>query len=470
MPPPLDLTTDNHPGYRDALDYLYRRINYERLIDRGSRYRFRLERMSEMLRHLGLAKYLHDATAVPGRLPSVPLVHIAGTKGKGSTAAMVAAVLTASGLRTGLYTSPHLHRLEERFRVDGQPCSAAQLVASVDRLRPVVDQLEATCGTPSFFELTTALAMLHFELSGCDAVVLEVGLGGRLDSTNVCAPSVTAVTSIGLDHQHVLGDTLVKIAAEKAGIIKPGIPVVSGVADADAAAVVAARADQQQAPLFQLGEAFQAHVEPAAEWGIQLGYEGLQPPLCDRLEFALPLEGAHQGRNAAVATAILQLLRHQGMAIPPAALATAFAGLRYEARIERFPLPNQAWGIVDGAHNRDSIAALCETLRQRCAARPLAIVFGTSVDKDAREMLEMLAQLDTQLTLTRFWGNPRFTEPAALWELVPTSVRPRTRVIPDPVQACEQALPEVSPGGTLVVCGSLFLAAETRAWFQSRQR
>ena len=176
--------------------------------------------MSELLSDLGLGRFLHSSHPVP----PVPLIHIAGTKGKGSVAAMAASILTASGLRTGLYTSPHLHRLEERFRVDGQICSPKQLVPLVERLRQTVDPPSSNDpssgeGNASFFELTTALALLHFEREKCEAIVLEVGLGGRLDSTNVCAPSVSVVTSIGLDHQHVLGEDVVQIAAEKAGII-----------------------------------------------------------------------------------------------------------------------------------------------------------------------------------------------------------------------------------------------------------
>lgn len=213
--------------YQDALGFLYDRINYERMASGTSRYPFRLKRITELLRRLGLAGYLHTDSPEP----KVPLVHIAGTKGKGSTAAMLAAALSAADLRTGLYTSPHLHHLEERFRVDGQPCSSEQLISLVEQIKPATELVEQQIGSLSFFELTTAIALMHFDATECDAIVMEVGLGGRLDSTNVCSPSVSAITSIGLDHQHVLGETLVEIAAEKAGILKAGVPVVSGVAD-----------------------------------------------------------------------------------------------------------------------------------------------------------------------------------------------------------------------------------------------
>ena len=251
---------ESHPvddqAYREALGFLYDRIDYERMASETARYPFRLQRTNQLLEQLGLGEYLHSQT----NQPKVPIIHIAGTKGKGSTAAMVAAALSAAGLRTGLYTSPHLHRLEERFQIGGQPCTSSDLVSLVARVEPITESIAHQANrSPSFFELITAIALLHFDASHCDAIVLEVGLGGRLDSTNVCAPSVTAITSIGLDHQHVLGESLAEIAAEKAGICKPGVPSVSGVVGREAAEVIEARALQGGSTLFQLGRDFFIH-------------------------------------------------------------------------------------------------------------------------------------------------------------------------------------------------------------------
>ncbi len=462
---PIDSRPDDQP-YQAALKFLYERINYERIVQPTTRYTFRLQQISRLMRRLGLSAYLYEpAQSLTSAAPKVPLVHIAGTKGKGSTAAMVSAALTAAGLRTGLYTSPHLHRLEERFRIDGLPCSAAELVALVDQIAPAVEAVESELGPPSFFELTTALAMLRFDKAECDAIVLEVGLGGRLDSTNVCASSVTAITSIGLDHQHVLGETLVEIAAEKAGIIKTNVPVVSGATDSGAAAVIAACAERHHCDLFTLGTDFDYRSSPAADWGSLFEYHGHRFPLRDRIRTSLPLEGDHQSRNAAIAIAILDLLRDQGIAIPDLVIETSFAQLNCPARIERFSLPHEVTGIVDAAHNRDSIAALCDTLRVRSAHRPVAVVFGTSIDKEARVMLDALGQVADQVVLTRFWGNPRFRPTHELLQLLPEHLHSVTTVLEDPIQACESALRSVTPGGTLVVCGSFFLAAETRAWF-----
>ncbi len=418
----------------------------------------------DLLQRLGLGHLLHQ----PDRPASVPLVHIAGTKGKGSTATMVASVLTAAGYRTGLYSSPHLHRLEERFRVDGDPCSVEQMIELVDRIREPAIQLEQAEDPPTFFELTTAMALLHFDHQQCDAMVLEVGLGGRLDSTNVCAPSVTAITSIGMDHEHVLGHTIEKIAGEKAGIIKPRIPVVSGVSQPEAMAVIQQRAESQAAPLFQLGNEFDVGYQPDPDWGSSVVVESNHSPLTDRHQFHLTMEGAHQARNAAVATAIVDLLSHQGMSIGASAIQQGMASSQCIGRIERWSLDRNRLAIVDSAHNEDSIEALCRTIRQRCSGRPVVTVFGTSVDKSVEPMLNSLAEVSTHLVLTRFVGNPRYRAPEQLRSFVPESIASQTEVIDEPIPACEAALETTPPGGVLVICGSFFLAAECRHWVQNQ--
>ena len=463
--PQSDLRADDSQ-YQGALKFLYDRINYERIVAPSGRYKFRLRRIATLLHQLSLSHYLYDQV---GSKPHVPLVHIAGTKGKGSTAAMVSAVLTAAGLKTGLYTSPHLHHLEERFRIDSVACSRADLVSLVERAQPIAMAMERELGPPSFFELTTALALLHFDLSQCDAIVLEVGLGGRLDSTNVCAPSVSVVTSIGLDHQHVLGNTLTQIAAEKAGIIKQRVPVVSGVSDSAAAEVVAKAAKSCQCELYQLGRDFKFKTSPLAGWGASLQFDGLRSPVASSLKCDLSMEGEHQAHNASLAIAASELLRDQGVQIPDTAVASGLRQLQCIGRIERFELSGGVTGIVDAAHNGDSINALCGTLRRRAGHGPIAIVFGTSIDKDAVEMLATLADVTPTIILTRFWGNPRFAPTADLVKQLPASMQADPIVIDDPIEACQTAKKIVTPGGTLVACGSFFLAAETRAWFDEQR-
>jgi len=427
--------------------------------------------MAELLQQLGLGHYLYSSNAKP----PVPLIHIAGTKGKGSVAAMVAAMLTASGLRTGLYTSPHLHRLEERFRVDGQPCPPAHLVKLVQELRQLVESHPSTGDSdspeaaPSFFELTTALALLHFERSQCQAIVLEVGLGGRLDSTNVCAPSISVVTSIGLDHQHVLGKDLVQIAAEKAGIIKHGVPVVSGVIDPAAQAVVESAARERACAHWQLGRDFHFHGTVEPNWGSRLIYTGPGDP-ATRIETVLPLEGTHQCRNAAIALATVEALGQQGTPVSSSQMAQGLAGLTCPGKVEPFTLPDGVLAVVDVAHNQDSVNALCDSLRKRFTDRSMAVVFGTSVDKSAEVMLEQLSTMSDEIFLTRFHGNPRFVEPDDLVPMLPDDWSGTAEVIIDPIAACEKALTQISPGGILVVCGSFFLAAETRPWIIAKSQ
>ncbi len=244
-----------------ALDWLLGRINYERTAAIPYQERqLKLDRMRQFLTRLGQP----DA--------SLKIVHVAGTKGKGSTSAMITGILGAAGFHTGLFSSPHLDRIEERFVVDGQPCSAAELVALLDQLRPVVRAMDDEAasdgepsGGPTYFDITTAMALLHFVERGVDAAVLEVGLGGRLDSTNVCLPAVSVITTISFDHMKQLGYTLAAIAREKAGIIKPGVPVVCGVLEPEPQAVIAEVARAHGCRLIQLGRDFECSYQPPQE-------------------------------------------------------------------------------------------------------------------------------------------------------------------------------------------------------------
>src|SRR4051812_31868320 len=315
--------------YQDSLDNLYGRLNYERLgMPKGSA-ELRLGRMRRLLRRLGDP---HE---------SLRIIHIAGTKGKGSTAAMLASALSASGIRTGLFCSPHLHRLEERFRVDGAEATAEELVGLVEAVRPAVEALAATDphyrhrgGT--FFEGTAAMGLLHFARRGAGAVVLEVGMGGRLDSTNVVRPALAVLTTISFDHTRQLGNTLGAIAGEKAGILKRDRPVVSGV-----------RGDEAREAIHR---AARLRGTPLREVDIDFGYtyHPPEPPLArptpGRVEVrtwardwpavTLPMLGAHQGQNAAVAMASLDALAEQGIDVEPDAVARGFASLSWPARVE----------------------------------------------------------------------------------------------------------------------------------------
>lgn len=486
----------NNPvlAYQESLDWLHSQINYERLVKTGKRYPFRLNRMADLLKHLGIG-HLLSASLNDSARPCPPIVHIAGTKGKGSTAMMVAAALTASGLRTGCYTSPHLHQLEERFRVDGENCPAESLVRLVEELRVACEQMSSAeaasdWGPATFFELTTAIALLHFHRSECDVVVLEVGLGGRLDSTNVCRPAVTVITSIGLDHQHVLGDTKEEIAAEKAGIIKQHVPVICGAIEPGPQEVINQIAKSRDAECLVLGTDFSTRKVTgdsarSGDWGARFDFQASNPTLRALDTIDLALEGDHQTRNAAVAIAALQLLNTRcGLSVAPANVRKALSSLNCPGRIERYVMPNDATVIVDAAHNEDSMIALCKAVQLRAHAtrnsdvkekRPVHFLFGTSVDKDAKTMLRLIEQLADRILLTQFKENPRFLPAATLLEAFESEENGLTtavkdlRVVDDPLRACEIAMAELPANGILVVCGSFFLAAETRGWFAERQ-
>jgi dihydrofolate synthase/folylpolyglutamate synthase len=357
-----------------------------------------------------------DALGAPDR--RLDVVHIAGTNGKGSTAAFVDAILCAAGRKTGLYTSPHLHRFTERIRIGGQelaPEAAAELGARVLASAPEL----------TFFEVVTAMALVAFAEARVDVAILETGLGGRLDATNVVEkPRVTAITNVALDHVDILGGTIEDIAREKAGIVKPGVPVVVGRMAPEARAVIDARAREVGAPVIEAG--------PTAD--CKLG-----------------LAGEHQQRNAAVAAAIVRALP-QALGADERAIATGLRDAKWPGRLEQ--IAPDLW--IDGAHNLDGAQALASALPAITAGRPLAIVLGVVDDKDAVGMLGALMPHAARVILTRP-PSPRALDPGELGARVPDS---KLQVIADPIAATAEAR-RMCP--VTLVAGSLFLVGAVRA-------
>jgi dihydrofolate synthase/folylpolyglutamate synthase len=389
----------------------------------GPRYLRLLARLEQTRRlgvMLGLDRLQAALAALGAPHDRLPAVHIAGTNGKGSTAAMTEAILRAAGLRTGLYTSPHLCRFSERIRIAGREVDGEAL----GRL----DEALAATGVPlTYFEVATALGFLAMAEADVEVAVLEVGLGGRLDATNVCRPLVTAITSIGLEHTDVLGDTLAAIAREKAGIAKRGVPLHLGPLPAEAAAAARQVAAAAGAPV--VGDRPPPPVDPA-------------------------LPGPHQRDNAALAVALARAAAAGlGQALPDEAIASGLRGVQWPARMERLA-PDV---LVDGAHNLDGLQALLAALPGQ---RPRALVLSIVRGKPAAEMLALAAPAFDHLFLTRS-RNDRALDPAALAGALP--VPARASVIASPVQALDAARAAVAPGGLVVVAGSLFLAGEIRA-------
>ncbi|HEY5657418.1 MAG TPA: Mur ligase family protein, partial [Myxococcota bacterium] len=388
------------------------------------------------------------------------VLHIAGSKGKGSTALLAEAILDAAGRRTGTFTSPHLETWTERFRIEGRPVDADRLAEAVDRVRPHVEALreQGRDLSPTFFDATTAVALLLFREARVEDVILEVGLGGRLDSTNVVVPAVTCITSIELEHTDRLGGTLAAIAGEKAGILKPGVPVVVGDLPSEAQSVVEGRAAALGAPLVRLGK--ELHVESLEE-----DLEGARFRVVDgafAADLRLPVLGRNQPFNAALALACARRLL-AGSGVDDAALAacarTGLAGASLPGRIE--VLGRAPWIVVDAAHTAASARALAEVLQR--IGRPVHLVLSVSAGKDTAAILDALLPCARALTLTR-------AEPARSLtpEAIATAARTRApalepRVVPNPHLALRAAREALGPDDVLCVSGSVYLAGIARS-------
>jgi dihydrofolate synthase/folylpolyglutamate synthase len=452
----------------EALAFLTSRIDYERTLSIPYSQRdFRLDRMRQLLARLGNPQQ------------GLKIVHVAGTKGKGSTAAMLASMLQAAGHRVGLYSSPHLDRVEERVRIDGLICPPAELAELVARLQGVVTAMDAEpaadeggSNRPTYFEIITALALLRFAEHQVDAAVLEVGLGGRLDSTNVCQPLVSVITSISFDHTQQLGRTLAAIAGEKAGIIKPRTPTISGVMNDEARQVIVDVAARQQAPLLQRGIDFDFDYSPprrletsdaAGRMNFRWRSGNERTPL---LGIELRLPGRHQAANAAVALAVAFHLRSLGWSLPDAALYSGLASVDWPARVE--VVSRRPAVVLDAAHNVASVEALLDTLAESFSARRRVLVFGTTRDKDVRGMLQALLPHFDDVIFTRYASNPRGVPPEDLANLAQELAAglprlARCRISPTPDAAWQLAPTLVQREDLICVTGSFFIAAEIRA-------
>jgi dihydrofolate synthase/folylpolyglutamate synthase len=367
------------------------------------------------LEHFGIKFGLENITALVRELgnpqDSFASVHIAGTNGKGSVTAMVDAMLRAAGHRCGRYTSPHLVDLRERFLIDGALVTPPELAAAIDRVRAAVESLQRQRALevhPTFFEVTTAVAFDLFRAAGVEVAVCEVGLGGRLDATNVLRPHATAITSIALDHEQYLGSSIAEIAFEKAGIIKPAVPVVVGRVPAEAQAVIARVATERGAPLVRAGESASVTRDPDDKSGITVR---ARTEKRDYGSFSLPLSGAHQLDNAAVALRLVELLENAGFAVGQRGVIDGLSALRWPGRLERLTLPDGREALLDAAHNPAGAVALASYLQQLDEPRPL--VFAAMRDKNADGILRALAPAVSAIVITRA-TNPRSANPQAL--------------------------------------------------------
>ena len=433
--------------YIEALHFLQQRDDWERTGSPAAADRWDLRRMRSLLARLG-DPHLGRRT-----------VHVAGSKGKGSVAAMAASVLQQAGLRTGLYTSPHLHRFVERIAIDGEAIAPEEFGRLLGQVWPQIEAEDAdgTYGAISTFEALTALAFVTFRERGVEAQVLEVGLGGRLDATNVLdTKDVCVITPVSLEHTAVLGDTVGQIAAEKAGIITPGATVIMAPQRESAADVIRAVCTERGAELIETARACalsRTKHPPKADDGQEFS---LRTPRAT-YKLRLPLLGRHQLDNAATAVLAIEAL---GMEIDEVTLREGLAAVKWPCRIE---LLKSARGgplvIADGAHNRDSARRLVQTLRDDLGVREAVLVAGCSDDKDLGALAEELTPIATHVIATRS-RHPRSRDARAVAQAF--AERELPVAVEEPAGAAvDAALAQAGPGA-VVVCGSLFVAAEAR--------
>ena len=426
-------------AYNLALDYLYSFVDYSlKHASELAKADFSLDRMFALM----------DALGEPQN--AYPIIHVAGTKGKGSTSALCASALQAAGYKVGLYTSPHLADYCERIQIDASPLAHGQLVALVDEVRPAVARVPKL----TTFEITTAIGFLAFARAGVDAAVVEVGLGGRLDATNVATPRVSVITSLSMDHTAVLGGTLAKIAGEKAGIIKEGIPVVSSPQKAEALDVLERVARERSASLTLVGRDVKFAFVSSSLDGQHFIIHNSEFRI---MNYEIPLLGQHQMINAATAYAALQA---SGLAVSDETIQKGFSQVKWPARFE--VARREPPVIFDSAHNDDSFARLRETLETYFPGRPVYLIFGASEDKNIPGMFREMKPKIRKLIATRA-DHPRALEVEKILGLADQAQVKNEAAVPVSA-ALARALELSAKDGSIVLsAGSMFVTAEVMA-------
>jgi dihydrofolate synthase/folylpolyglutamate synthase len=436
-------------NYSQAEEYLNSFTNYE-LIP-GITYAqpsYSLSHVEELLNRIGNPQ-------LPART-----IHIAGTKGKGSVAAMIAQVLSSSGYKTGLYTSPHLHNLRERISIDGSLISEADFASAMAEVKPFIESIkhDTTFRQLTYFEALTALAFAYFQKKQVDFQVLEVGLGGRLDATNVVArPAVCVITSISLDHTQILGNTLGEIAREKAGIIKSGCWVVISPQSEEAASVISDICREKEAKAVQVGKDITWH---------KIGGDLHQQSLIikgrtSKYQVSIPLLGDFQLENAAAAVAALEILTSEGFAISAADIAQGLAQVKWPGRFQI--LQQHPTVVVDSAHNVASMKRLVNNIKAYFAHKRIFLVFGTSCDKDIPGIINELVPLSPQVIVTQASHSRAAPLPTLVAEFTKRGIEPETAGTV--TEAISRALSLAGRTDIICITGSLFVVAEALDYF-----
>jgi dihydrofolate synthase/folylpolyglutamate synthase len=438
--------------YSKALRFLATLNDYERLrIVRYNTDNFNLDRMRTLLRKLGNPQ---------DRFRSV---HIAGTKGKGSTCAMVAAMLESAGYKVGLYTSPHLVDVRERIRINGEMISQADFTRAVKAIMPLVTRARPT---PTYFDVLTAIAFKYFADEKVELAVIETGLGGRLDSTNVIKPEVTAITSISRDHMAQLGPTIGHIATEKAGIFKPGIPAVSVLQDAEAEAALMKVAQKVGAPLDITGKTIEFSYR--FESSRMLGPHNricLTTPNSKFEHLAVPLMGEHQAINCGLALSVIDRLKGRGIAINDARAMEGLAKVTLAGRMEMLSQTPRV--LVDGAHNAASLDAMMKAIGQHIPYDSMVVIFGCCADKDVSGMLQRISSGADKVIFTRV-NSVRTADPNELAAQYVELYGKMAQVASDLDDALAIANRAVTKEDLICITGSFYLVGEAKKLFAAR--
>lgn len=449
--------------YQESLDYIYSFIDYS--VERSYRYSpevFELDRVLDLLNRLGDP---HEKFSS---------FHVAGTKGKGSVCALIESCLRAAGYRTGLYTSPHLIRFNERIRVNGEQIKRGEVVELVERMKPHVEAVPEL----TTYEIITALGFLHFAEQQVAYAVVEVGLGGRLDATNVLKPVVAVITSLSYDHMHLLGESLSDIAREKAGIIKPGVPVIMAPQQYEADRVVEEIAAERGAPLIRVSRDWHfSHGAHDLEGQILNVWPRDEQPLMDDYvesaggeewaphRYRIPLLGYHQVVNSATAYAALQTANERGLDVPESAIAQGFRSVSWPGRFQ--VLSQDPRVVVDCAHNRDSALRLRIALDDYFPGQPVTLIFGASADKDVPGMMADLLPRVSRIIVTQA-EHPRATDPEQLADIAHGYGLPVEVVVPVEA-ALDHAIRNAKPDEVILTAGSIFVAGELLAAWERTQ-
>lgn len=395
-----------------------------------------------------------------------PCAHIAGTNGKGSTAALLESILRAAGFRTGLYTSPHLVRINERIRVNGEDISDEDFAAVFTRVHGFIEELLASgalAAHPTYFECVTAMAFEHFARAHVEFGVYEVGMGGRLDATNIVEPVVAILTPIDFDHEDYLGHSLDLIAREKAGIIKPGALVVSAAGRHEAAEVIRAQAKAQHARLVEISSDYRVEKSAGDSHGSRAVFASASGDW--RLEIELPLAGRYQLQNALAATAAARLLVQRGFRIDDAAIARGIRAARWPGRLEQ--VAERPAVFIDGTHNPAGARELVAFWREQFAGRALHLVYGAMRDKAVDEIAGLLFP-EAATVIATAPRQPRAISADVLAEMTAHHAR-RLEVVAEPEQALERAIELAGADGVVFATGSLYLVGDLlRYWHASR--